>query len=177
MRLAVRFQWAGRDLKCVPVTVHPIRDRGTQYHYGRMDEHDPVSHSHWPDVHPDPPRVHPPLGRARRVGPRRRTQQPPGWKSDGEHCPGTVLHRGRTRWFVSTLAYFPRKLVCPRLTSSRKTHTVPLGESIASEGKGEYLYVEGRVLTSSGEPIPGAVIETWETDEKGEQHLMCSPFV
>jgi protocatechuate 3,4-dioxygenase beta subunit len=49
--------------------------------------------------------------------------------------------------------------------------TVPLGESIASEGKGEYMYVEGRVLTSKGEPIPGAVIETWETDEKGEQHL------
>lgn len=30
------------------------------------------------------------------------------------------------------------------------------------------MYVEGRVLTSSGEPIPGAVIETWETDDKGE---------
>jgi len=44
---------------------------------------------------------------------------------------------------------------------------VPLGESIASEGKGQYMYVEGRVLTSSGEPIPGAVIETWETDDKG----------
>lgn len=44
---------------------------------------------------------------------------------------------------------------------------VPLGESIASEGKGEYMYVEGRVLTLKGEPIPGAVIETWETDEKG----------
>jgi len=51
------------------------------------------------------------------------------------------------------------------------TCTVPLGESIASEGKGEYMFVEGRVLTSKGEPIPGAVIETWETDEKGEQHL------
>ncbi|KAI0002116.1 aromatic compound dioxygenase [Russula compacta] len=44
---------------------------------------------------------------------------------------------------------------------------VALGESIASEGKGEYMYVEGRVLNSSGEPIPGAVIETWETDDKG----------
>ncbi|KAF8462638.1 aromatic compound dioxygenase [Russula ochroleuca] len=44
---------------------------------------------------------------------------------------------------------------------------VPLGESIASEGKGEYMYVEGRVVTSSGDPIPDAVIETWETDEKG----------
>ncbi|KAH9046792.1 aromatic compound dioxygenase [Lactarius hengduanensis] len=44
---------------------------------------------------------------------------------------------------------------------------VPLGESIASEGKGEYLYVEGQVRTTSGAPIPGAVIETWETDDKG----------
>ncbi|KAI0251235.1 Intradiol ring-cleavage dioxygenase [Lactifluus subvellereus] len=44
---------------------------------------------------------------------------------------------------------------------------VPLGESIASEGKGEYMYVEGRVLTTSGEPVSGAVIETWETDAKG----------
>jgi protocatechuate 3,4-dioxygenase beta subunit len=62
-------------------------------------------------------------------------------------------------------------ILFPRLTPSPATHTVPLGESIASEGKGEYMYVEGRVLTSSGEPIPGAVIETWETDEKGEQTL------
>jgi hypothetical protein len=33
------------------------------------------------------------------------------------------------------------------------------------------MYVEGRVLTSAGEPIVDAVIETWETDEKGEQHF------
>ncbi|KAI0274103.1 aromatic compound dioxygenase [Russula aff. rugulosa BPL654] len=43
---------------------------------------------------------------------------------------------------------------------------VTLGESIASEGKGDYMYVEGRVLTSKGEPIPGAVIETWETTRR-----------
>jgi Catechol dioxygenase N terminus/Dioxygenase len=54
------------------------------------------------------------------------------------------------------------------LTPSR-CPTVPLGESIASEGKGDYMYVEGRVLDSSGKPVPGAVIETWETDDKGEQ--------
>ncbi|KZT01219.1 aromatic compound dioxygenase [Laetiporus sulphureus 93-53] len=41
------------------------------------------------------------------------------------------------------------------------------GESIASEGKGEYLYVEGRVLSTDGTPIPGAIIETWETDAQG----------
>ncbi|KAH8986146.1 Intradiol ring-cleavage dioxygenase [Lactarius akahatsu] len=41
---------------------------------------------------------------------------------------------------------------------------VPLGES--SERKGEYLYAEGHVCTTSCAPIPGAVIKTWETDDK-----------
>ncbi|THH13358.1 hypothetical protein EW146_g6850 [Bondarzewia mesenterica] len=41
------------------------------------------------------------------------------------------------------------------------------GDSIASEGKGEYMYVEGRVLTTEGNPIPHAIIETWETDANG----------
>ncbi|KAF8462639.1 aromatic compound dioxygenase [Russula ochroleuca] len=41
------------------------------------------------------------------------------------------------------------------------------GESIASEGIGENMFVEGRVLTTGGEPIPGAVIDTWETDGTG----------
>ena len=44
---------------------------------------------------------------------------------------------------------------------------VPLGESIASEGKGEYMYVEGYVRDTNCVPIPGAVIYTWETDDKG----------
>ncbi|VDB88790.1 unnamed protein product [Peniophora sp. CBMAI 1063] len=44
---------------------------------------------------------------------------------------------------------------------------IQLGDSIASEGKGDYMYVEGRVLNTKGEPIPGAVIETWETDDMG----------
>lgn len=39
------------------------------------------------------------------------------------------------------------------------------GESIASEGKGEYLWVEGRVLNTAGQPIANANIETWETDQ------------
>ncbi|KIK77688.1 hypothetical protein PAXRUDRAFT_834912 [Paxillus rubicundulus Ve08.2h10] len=42
-----------------------------------------------------------------------------------------------------------------------------VGDSIASEGKGEYMYVEGRVLTTEGEPIPDAVVETWEADHNG----------
>ncbi|KAM5539017.1 hypothetical protein V8D89_007240 [Ganoderma adspersum] len=41
------------------------------------------------------------------------------------------------------------------------------GDSIASEGKGEYMFVEGRVLSMDGTPIPNATIETWETDDTG----------
>ncbi|KAI5115694.1 hypothetical protein M0805_002837 [Coniferiporia weirii] len=41
------------------------------------------------------------------------------------------------------------------------------GESIASEGKGQYMLVEGRVLDTKGSPIPDVVVETWETDENG----------
>ncbi|KIJ40900.1 hypothetical protein M422DRAFT_60522 [Sphaerobolus stellatus SS14] len=44
---------------------------------------------------------------------------------------------------------------------------VPFGESIASEGKGEYMLVQGRILNTAGEPIPDATIETWETDDLG----------
>lgn len=44
---------------------------------------------------------------------------------------------------------------------------VPNGESIASEGKGEYLYVHGKVTDTSGKPVPNAIIETWETDQEG----------
>lgn len=51
------------------------------------------------------------------------------------------------------------------------------GGSIASEGKGEYLYIEGRVLSTDGTPIPNAVIETWETDENGTcSHLSLAPY-
>ncbi|KAI0087399.1 aromatic compound dioxygenase [Irpex rosettiformis] len=41
------------------------------------------------------------------------------------------------------------------------------GGSIASEGKGDYMYVEGRILSTDGTPIPNAIIETWETDGHG----------
>lgn len=47
------------------------------------------------------------------------------------------------------------------------TLPVEFGESIASEGKGEYMYVEGQVLTTEGKPIADAVIDTWETDRYG----------
>jgi len=79
---------------------------------------------------------------------------PPSRERNGEHNFRTVLHRGRTRRSVQSAQLClspPHALTAP---------TVPLGESIASEGKGEYMYVEGRVLDSSGKPVPGAVIET-----------------
>jgi len=41
------------------------------------------------------------------------------------------------------------------------------GHSIASEGSGQYMYVEGRVISTDGTPVPGAIIETWETNELG----------
>ncbi|PPQ89889.1 hypothetical protein CVT25_004811 [Psilocybe cyanescens] len=44
---------------------------------------------------------------------------------------------------------------------------VQLGESIASEGKGDYMYVEGRVLNLEGKPIPNAILDTWEADGHG----------
>jgi protocatechuate 3,4-dioxygenase beta subunit len=45
---------------------------------------------------------------------------------------------------------------------------------MASEANEKYMYVEGRMLTSSGEPISGLVMETWETDDEGEQHSIVS---
>jgi len=46
-------------------------------------------------------------------------------------------------------------------------HDIEHGGSIASENKGEYMYVSGKVLGSRGEAIPGAVMDTWETDDQG----------
>jgi protocatechuate 3,4-dioxygenase beta subunit len=48
---------------------------------------------------------------------------------------------------------------------------VQVGESIASEGKGDYMLVEGRILSRDGQPIPGAVIDTWEADGHGPYYL------
>ena len=44
---------------------------------------------------------------------------------------------------------------------------VNTGDSIASEGKGEYMYVEGRVLDIHGNAVPNASIETWENNSEG----------
>jgi protocatechuate 3,4-dioxygenase beta subunit len=44
---------------------------------------------------------------------------------------------------------------------------IPMGGSIASEGKGEYMYISGRVLDTRGQPIPDCLIDTWEGDTEG----------
>ncbi|ESK93176.1 intradiol ring-cleavage dioxygenase [Moniliophthora roreri MCA 2997] len=46
-------------------------------------------------------------------------------------------------------------------------HDVDAGDSIASEGKGNYLFVHGKVMDLKGNPIAGAIIDTWETDGHG----------
>jgi len=48
---------------------------------------------------------------------------------------------------------------------------INLGESIASEGSGDYMFVEGYVRSTSGKPIANASIETWETDSHGSYDI------
>ena len=45
---------------------------------------------------------------------------------------------------------------------------VEKGDSIASEGKGDYMFVEGVVTDLRGNHIPNATIDTWETDGNGQ---------
>lgn len=46
-------------------------------------------------------------------------------------------------------------------------HDIEHGGAIASEDKGEYMYVSGRIVGSRGEPVPNAILDTWETDDQG----------
>ncbi|KAB5592307.1 Intradiol ring-cleavage dioxygenase [Ceratobasidium theobromae] len=46
-------------------------------------------------------------------------------------------------------------------------HDIQHGDSIASENKGEYMYVSGRVIDSHGKAVANAVVDTWETDDQG----------
>ncbi|MBZ9653455.1 intradiol ring-cleavage dioxygenase [Phyllobacterium lublinensis] len=41
------------------------------------------------------------------------------------------------------------------------------GANICLDGKGEPLVVSGRVLNTAGEPIPGATIDVWQTNDDG----------
>lgn len=51
---------------------------------------------------------------------------------------------------------------------------VDKGASIASEGKGNYMFVEGFVKDVQGKPIPNAIIDTWETDGHGQYDTQVS---
>ncbi|SJL03296.1 related to hydroxyquinol-1,2-dioxygenase [Armillaria ostoyae] len=47
------------------------------------------------------------------------------------------------------------------------TQILKKGDSIASEGKGDYLYMSGRILDVQGNPIASAVMDVWEADKHG----------
>jgi protocatechuate 3,4-dioxygenase beta subunit len=44
---------------------------------------------------------------------------------------------------------------------------LPTGATISQNGRGEPVVVTGRVLSTDGTPIPGALLDIWETDENG----------
>ena len=44
---------------------------------------------------------------------------------------------------------------------------LPNGATISQDGRGEPAVVTGRVLSTDGTPIPGALLDVWETDENG----------
>ena len=41
------------------------------------------------------------------------------------------------------------------------------GEDISNGAKGEPCFVQGQVRGNDGEPIPGAMIDVWQSDENG----------
>jgi protocatechuate 3,4-dioxygenase beta subunit len=45
--------------------------------------------------------------------------------------------------------------------------SMAMGENISKDGRGEPLFVSGRVLDDNGEPLEGAVLDVWQTSEDG----------
>jgi len=43
----------------------------------------------------------------------------------------------------------------------------PSGANICLDGKGEPMVVRGRVVDTSGKPVPGATIDAWQTNDDG----------
>ena len=39
------------------------------------------------------------------------------------------------------------------------------------------MYVEGKVLSTDGSPVAGAIIDTWETDGHGTYSEVCGRFM
>ncbi|SEM88976.1 hydroxyquinol 1,2-dioxygenase [Loktanella fryxellensis] len=44
---------------------------------------------------------------------------------------------------------------------------LPMGANICLDGKGEPMQVQGRILSTDGQPIAGAVIDVWQTNDDG----------
>jgi catechol 1,2-dioxygenase len=44
---------------------------------------------------------------------------------------------------------------------------LPLGATISQDGQGEPAIIMGRVLSTDGTPIAGALLDVWETNDKG----------
>ena len=44
---------------------------------------------------------------------------------------------------------------------------LPMGATISKDGRGEPVVVTGRVLSTDGTPVAGAMLDIWETDENG----------
>ena len=59
-------------------------------------------------------------------------------------------------------------LVTSKFLNTQYHCLVESGESIASEGKGDYMYVYGKVVDTKGRPVASAMIDTWETDDSGQ---------
>ena len=53
---------------------------------------------------------------------------------------------------------------------------LPLGVDIANGLSGEPLYVEGRVLSASGDPIGGATVNVWQSDGDGYYDVQMPDF-
>ena len=45
--------------------------------------------------------------------------------------------------------------------------TLPMGASIAKDGRGEPMLVSGRILDSAGRPIAGATLDVWQASPSG----------
>lgn len=43
----------------------------------------------------------------------------------------------------------------------------PLGADICRDGKGEPMVVRGRVVDTQGQPVPGAMLDVWQTNDDG----------
>jgi hypothetical protein len=82
-----------------------------------------------------PYRIHPPLRHAGCLEPGRVYQQRQAPRRDRGHRPGSLLHNRRLGLCVFYLVALLSLI-----------YEVKNGESIASEGKGEYMWVEGKVI-------------------------------